>query len=207
MPFENTESVIKPMKMRLSILATLALAGCSTLAVIDPQPELHSIGVYEGSSPDDDGIPWHQKCGNQSPQQCHRAMTQQKRSVGGQVTVNVAVTGKPLILAFSAYDKTQWIVESREGVRIEKVILSGYHAQSITGIPPNTPIEVYTHDHSPCDECTQGEGYFYSYQRVPERLEDITGLSASSWQGKYQGEEFNIVPDAGNPRQRTEPRS
>jgi hypothetical protein len=183
------------MKVLITILALLVLSGCSTVGVLNKTPELHSIGVYEGSDPDDDGIPWHQKCGNKSPLECHSSMSQRKSIIWGQVVVNVSITGKPIILAFSAYDKTKWIVKLKDDVLIEKVILGGYHSQSLEGIPPKVPIEVYTYDSSHCDMCYQGRGYFYSYTGVPKQLKEITGLSATSWQGKYRGEEFSIFPE------------
>jgi hypothetical protein len=102
---ENTR--YKSMKVINTILYVLALSGCSSIGVLDKSPELHSIGVYEGTDPDDDGAPWHQKCGDKSPLECHRSMSQKKRNIGAQVVVNVSITGKPLILVFSAYDKTK----------------------------------------------------------------------------------------------------
>ncbi len=185
----------KSMKVMVTILAFLALSGCSSVGTFEKTPELHSIGVYEGTAPDDDGIPWHRKCGDKPPLECHRSMSQRKRKNGGQVVVNVSITGKPLILAFSAYEKTKWIVKTKGGVLIEKVILGGYHSQSVEGITHDVPIEVYTYDSSHCEKCYQGRGYFYSYKVVPEQLKDITGLSACSWQGRYRGEEFSIFPE------------
>jgi hypothetical protein len=186
------------MNILITILGVLALSGCSTISVLDKEPELHSIGVYEGMDPDDDGIPWHAKCGDRNPLLCHRLMTQRKREIGGQVVVNVSIIGKPLVLGFSAYDKTKWIVKTQKGVLIEKVILGGYHSQTIEGIPLETPIEVYTYDSSSCARCYKGNIHFYSYKGVPKQLENITGLSASSWQGKYQGKEFSIFPGMRN---------
>jgi hypothetical protein len=86
-------------------------------------------------------------------------------------------------------------VKAKDGVLIEKVILGGYHTQLIEGIPQETPIEVYTHDSSPCAKCYQGSEYFYSYKGVPRKLKSITDLTASSWQGRYRGKEFSIFPE------------
>jgi len=176
----------------LVTLLVLILSGCSSFGLFKTNPEVHAIGVYEGTDPEDDDRPWHAKCESQDMLSCHRKMTQRKRDVAGQVVINVSITERPLILAFTAYDKTNWIVKAEEGVVIERVILGGYHAQSIEGVPKETSIEVYTYDSSPCPRCYQGNEYFYSYKSVPPQLSKITGLPVESWQGKYRGQEFSI---------------
>lgn len=172
----------------------LLLSGCSSIGLRNLPPELHVIGVYEGTDPSDDGRPWQSKCGELSSISCHQTMTKRKREIGGVVIVNVSITDRPIVLALSAYDKTKWIIKADKSVVIKKVILSGYHAQSIEGVSDHTSIEVYTYDSSPCSRCYQGQGYFYSYKSVPEQLEQVSGMSASTWQGKYRGLEFSIFP-------------
>lgn len=180
---------------RLSILLIAFLFGCSSSGVFESDPELHVIGVYEGTYPEDDDRPWHAKCDGLGLMDCHQKMTQRKRAMGGEVVVNVSITDTPLVLAFSAYDKTKWVVKLEKGVILDKVILSGYHPQSIEGIPEDTPIEVYTYEPSPCPKCYQGSVYFYSYKTVPDKLTTITGMSATTRQGMYKGKEFSIFPD------------
>lgn len=175
-------------------ICIVLLAGCSSHNIFPPAPELHAIGVYEGTDPEDDGRPWHSKCGQLELLECRKRISQKKREVGGRVIVNVSIIDRPLILAFCAYDKTKWIVKLENGVSIEKVILGGYHAQSVEGIPENTPIEVYTHDSSPCARCYQGNTSFYSYKDVPSELKNISEIPPTSWQGKYKGLEFSIFP-------------
>lgn len=173
----------------------LILSGCTTYSAIEPTPEMHFIGVYQGTAPDTDERPWHQKCSRSDSLSCFNEMRKRNHGKEGQVVVNVSITGKPIILAFTAYNRTTWIVKAEKGVVINKVILGGYHTQSVQGVADDTLIEVYTHDSSPCPKCYQGKGYFYSYKSVPAQLEKVAGTSASSWQGKYKGLEFSIFPE------------
>lgn len=162
---------------RCLIILTLFLGGCASISVPISTPELHVIGVYEGYDN-------NKKAKNNS---------RLSPASFGEVIVNISKTDSPLVLAFSAYDRTKWIVNTKKDVKIEKVILSGYHQQKIEGISEGTLVEVYTHDSSPCEYCYQGKGYFYSYKSPPEsKLKELTGLDISSWQGKYNGREFSI---------------
>jgi len=179
------------------ILITLLLSGCASLRSTFVPPELHAIGIYRGANLENHEKPWWSKCETEVPGiDCHQKMVKRRQEVGGTVTVNISITNKPLILSFSSYDKTKWIVKAENHVIIERIILSGYHSQSVTGIPKETPVEVYTYKNSPCRSCYQGSGYFYSYKSPPSsKLKEITGLDITSWQGRYTGEEFSIFPD------------
>ena len=186
------------------ILITLLISGCASVRNIFVTPELHAIGIYEGADMEDDGGPWWSKCETGEPSiQCHRKMIKRKQEAGGAVIVNVSITGKPLILSFSSYDKTKWMVKAEKNVIIERIILSGYHPQSVTGVPDDTLVEVYTYESSPCRSCYQGSGYFYSYKAPPlSKLKEITGLDVTSWQGRYTGKEFSIFPGIKRVRNR-----
>ncbi len=173
-------------------LILFVLSGCTSLQK-NIEPELHVIGVYEGTIPKDDGKPWWSKCKEKSNVSCHQSMTQKSREVGGEIMIHISITKKPIILALSSYDKTKWVIKTEGAVNIKKIVLSGYHSQSVSGLPENTPVDVYTNDSSPCKKCFQGQGYFYSYKSPPtKKLKEITGLMPTSWQGKYQGKEFSI---------------
>jgi hypothetical protein len=168
------------------------------------------IGVYHGYAADQQAISRsaglimassYQGKGRSAAMQRHNATpgSQARQRTGdsatgfGEVTVNVSRGEKPIILAVSAYEKTNWKIIPQENVVIEKVILSGYHQQTVEGIKQGTPIEVYTYDSSPCENCYQGQGYFYSYEFPPrDKLKQITGLEITSWQGRYSGKEFSI---------------
>lgn len=185
-----------------AVMVYVALTGgCSTT------PALHVIGVYEGQTPPSaDDRPWWAKCGDNTKDgrpsapnpsiECHRnyAGTRAEK----EVAVHVSDDSRPMVLALTAYDTTVWKVTLKEGVKLTKVILGGYHSQRVSGIPLETPIETYTRDPSPCDRCLQGATYFHSYQQPPHQLKEITGLEVTSFQGRYREGSFSIVPGIGN---------
>lgn len=76
-----------------------------------PNTELHVIDVYEGI-PHESGV------------------------------INVYITKRqtPLILYLGAYQPVRWNLIVEPSVQIERIILSGYHPQTITGSPPEVPI-------------------------------------------------------------------
>lgn len=185
------------LQMITIILIGLAMSGCATT------PALHVIGVYEGQVPSGiDDRPWWAKCsddqkekqtikGPQPPSiECHQKYA--GKHTEKEVVVNINDNSSPIVLALTAYDRTNWKVSLREKVKLIKVILAGYHSQRVSGIPAETPIEVYTHDPSPCERCWQGSEYFYSYKSPPKQLKKITGLEITSFQGQYKGAKFSI---------------
>lgn len=177
------------------LLISFVTAGCAS------DPVLHVIGVYEGKTPlGVDGGPWWAKCndGQSAPPydptpsiECRRKYIDHQ--VEKEIVVNVSDNSVPIVLALMAYDKTLWKVNLQDGVEVRHVILAGYHAQRATGLPKQVPIHVYTHDPSPCDQCWSRGKYFYSYERSPAQLEQLTGLEATTFQGQYKGSEFSIV--------------
>jgi hypothetical protein len=78
------------------------------------ETELHVVGVYEGSSD-------HGGC----------------YSTRAPVSVRVRNTGKPIILALSAYEPVLWNISLDEGAQVKEIILGGYHSQNINDIPVN----------------------------------------------------------------------
>ena len=181
----------------LATVAALLATGCVTT------PALHVIGVYEGQTPPGgDDRPWWAKCNDGQNEEQPRAVPtppsiecHQKyagMSTEKEIAVSVSDDSRPIVLAFTAYDRTLWVVSLKSGVKLTKVILAGYHSQRVSGIPPETPIETYTHDPSPCKRCWQGAKYFYSYEGAPGQLREITGLEVTSFQGQYKGTAFSI---------------
>lgn len=193
-------SLMKRMSRFLAVIFLVpAIAGCAGT------PALHVIGVYEGKPPEGtDDRPWWAKCntdqiGGQSNTadlssiiECHQKHA--GANAEKEVVVNISDDTQPLVLALTAYDRTHWKVIAKKGVKIVKVILAGYHSQRVSGIPVETLIEAYTHDPSPCERCWQSEKYFYSYKAPSPELREITGLEATSFQGRYKGTEFAIFP-------------
>lgn len=166
-----------------------------------PSTALHVIGVYEGETPPgSDDRPWWAKCGKGDPgslsreakNECHKKYAGQNPEK--EVSVDVSDTSRPIVLAFTAYDKTHWKVKLAPGVEVKRVILGGYHAQRISGVSDKTEIETYTYDSSSCPLCAQSGRYFYSHEAPPVQLREITGLEVTSFQGRYKGSSFSIFP-------------
>lgn len=184
--------LIRRVLLLFFISLTVCLSGCSYYASMFDNTELHVIGVYEGDYKEDKRTrPCSSTIGT-TRMDCRYDTTDTKNTSHGEVIVNVLMTDAPIILALTAHDKTKWIINNKEGVKIKKVILGGYYAQSIEGIDGNVPVEIYTYDNSPCDTCIKGDGFFYSYQSAPAQLKKITGIQPSSFQGKYSGGEFDV---------------
>jgi hypothetical protein len=47
---------------------------------------------------------------------------------------------RPLALVFSSYEPVLWRVHADAEVRIERVVLYGYHSQRVTGVPEGVPV-------------------------------------------------------------------
>jgi hypothetical protein len=193
---------------------TLWLAGCcgvepTTITQRPPPPvpvktsssaALHVIGVYQGALPEGaDKRPWWAQCqamkeasGNSaplSPTACqpfiHTGLEQRT------VTVNVSDDSSPVILGLMAYEPVSWQINTAPGVVIERVILSGYYPQRITGTG-EAQVDVYSYNNSPCERCVQKGRFFYSYERVPREMEIAAGVRARTFQGNYTGGTYQI---------------
>lgn len=172
--------------------------------------ELHLVGVYKGAEQEGQKEqPWWTKCqgvsGSADQMECHRKYA--GRRTTRPIAVDVARTGVPIALALTAYEPVLWRVSLAPGVNLVKVYLGGYHGQDIAGLDPNIPVEVRTHEPSPCSNCLRQSGYFYAYSqtspeyaRAVKTLESITGLQPASFQGVHQSGRFSISRNlmAGN---------
>jgi hypothetical protein len=152
--------------------------------------ELHVIGVYEGVTENYEEEQWWKKCDNMSIYVCHDLYANTHPE--GRVKVVIDAYSKPIILGLSAYDPVHWIIDAPEKSKIEKVILSGYYKQRVSGLPDNTLLEIHSREKYPCDSCTYGKGVFYSYKKPSENYQKLTGLKPSTFQGKYTGDTFRL---------------
>ena len=115
----------------------------------------------------------------------------------GAATVEVTYTGKPIILALCAYDPVQWTVELAKGAQVKYVIVSGYHDQSVTGLPKDVPISYRVHD--------QGDRhYFFAHKRDSDDfarairvLRDLTASDPTTFQGtpEFKGRSLVVGPE------------
>jgi hypothetical protein len=58
----------------------------------------------------------------------------------GAADVYVHRVSRSLVLMFSSYEPVLWRVHADAEVRIERVVLYGYHAQQVTGVPEGVPV-------------------------------------------------------------------
>lgn len=97
--------------------------------------------------------------------------------------------GKSTILALSSYEPTHWRITGLGVDDITKVILYGYHDQSVSGILASTPVTEYSYEGE-----GNYQGFTYRYPgdgRVVNHL-SRQGLRVSSFAGSYRATDFSI---------------
>jgi hypothetical protein len=113
----------------------------------------------------------------------------------GQVKVRVAKQKQPIVLALSAYEPVQWKIEAEPGAAIEKIIVNGYHDQTVV-VDKNIPVKEYSYE-----ETGQNLGNFMyqwnsakdkSANSLVHKLEKLTGSQLTSFQGCYRGTSFQV---------------
>lgn len=184
------------LEMRWFAIALLTLLACGCASTPASPPALHVVWVYEAEMPPSaDDRPWWAKCREDFPGPIYgNCSAATYKPLEGEVFVSVTDTGRPLVLALTAYDQTHWKLDLARGVKIVKIVLGGYHPQRVSGQPSSTPIETYTYYPSPCERCTAGSPYFYTGGAALPRFKEVTGLDPTSIQGKSQGRSFSIFP-------------
>lgn len=134
------------------------------------EPQLYVIGVYEGRVSD----------------------TARGGHAGDEIVlVHVRKRSHPLILSLSAYAGVHWKLVVDPGVVLRKLILTGYHAQTLSGLPAGVDVVRRS-------EVRNGEPYYYAYKkddqyfRLSKYLKGLTGLDVSQFQGRYKGGDFVV---------------
>ncbi|MEG4277877.1 hypothetical protein QUA62_10410 [Microcoleus sp. MON1_C1] len=135
--------------------------------------ELHLIGVYEANAD-------------------HKNRDFSKSAI----EVKVERRNKPIILALSAYEPVQWNITAEPGAVIEKIIVNGYHNQTVSGVS-GIPVEEHSYE-----ETGDNLGDFiYKWDATPgssntsslvTKLEQRNRTSLASFQGCYRGKNFSI---------------
>lgn len=172
-----------------------------TASQFPPGTELHAVGVYKGAPPrGQTEKPWWANCTGQvgdsrAMQECHAKYAGQHATQS--VTVHVSA-GRPMVLAVMSYEPVLWKIEGASN-NLRQVVLAGYESQQIAGVPASVPVIVQTSKASSCPGCVRKAGYFYSYdESKPEhgpaigKLEVLTGLQLTSFQGAYQENAFSV---------------
>lgn len=108
--------------------------------------------------------------------------------------VNVTVErNQPMVLALSSYEPVQWQIKLAPGAKVEKIILNGYHDQSVVGVD-GIPIEEYSYEGTG----TSFSDFPYKWNGdrtqgvMVTQLEALTGQKMTSFQGCYGGTQFTL---------------
>jgi hypothetical protein len=146
--------------------------------------ELHVVALREGSADPQDGQ------GNGK----------------GQATIKVDRPSKIVTLVLTAHKPVVWDLALTPQTRLAQVILGGYHAQSVRGLPKQADVIEAFHENragqqpiiSYCHRIDAPE-----FRPMVRDIHDLTGLEAASFQGANR-------PDPGKPfvidRVQTDPR-
>lgn len=132
---------------------------------------------------------------------CYSASEQHGTSK--QVHVKVRPTDKPIVLAVCSYFQAHWHVELEPGAQVQKIIIGGWFEQTVGSMPPNVPVEV--HAYFPLDKTDQATkdakcaDCFFAweygdewYEKMEDRLLDLTGLQPTTFQGSYFAKSFIV---------------
>ncbi len=151
----------------------------SYLNDVPPTPEIHVIGVYETIG--------------------HSFQQHVTGSATVRIKYNHSAPMKPITLVLSSYEATNWNIQRDPGAIVEKVVLNGYYAQSVTGLS-GVPVSTYTYAGG--GPTLGGSNYAYAWplstggsstQGLLANLENLLGSRISSFTGAYQASSFSIT--------------
>ena len=102
--------------------------------------------------------------------------------------VEVTPQPAPVILVLTSYNSMSWAVQAAEGVKVERIILGGYHKQSIKEPPAGVPVETYSYDEKKGSLYTDG-GDTERHRLAISQIKKITGLAPTTFQNgsRYGG--------------------
>jgi hypothetical protein len=111
----------------------------------------------------------------------------------GAAKHEVAVTHdvpEAVILVLASYDPVNWIVTETYPGTIQRIIMSGPGAGSVSG-PKDVPVDTYVGG--------MAWGYAYDFddagaRTIIEKAEDLTGVPMTSFHGNYNPRSFTISP-------------
>jgi beta-lactamase regulating signal transducer with metallopeptidase domain/predicted esterase len=127
---------------------------------------------------------------------------------GRPVDVEVRATTRPVVLVLTSYMEAIWHIKCDPAARIKAVIIGSRSPQEVEGIPADVPVHQF---------CPDARSYFFDrrgpesdrqsffayqwntleYRRMVEKLNDLTGLRVSTFQGAYSGTSFVIDGSRG----------
>jgi predicted esterase len=133
------------------------------LLAVSANADLHVVGIYD---PGDNGAP---------------------------VDVDVRPAAKPIVLVLTSYMSVLWRVKIAPGAHVKAVIIGGYYEQEFEGIPGDIPLVYCAYFPS----LNRGFSYGYKsdtpeYLQMVQKLNDMTGLLVSTFQGAERGTSFVV---------------
>ena len=147
----------------IAVALQVSMSGFSPASaeLLDANTDLYILGVYEGD-----------------------------RHKYGKVTVFLGAHPRPIALVLTAYESVDWQIELEPGAQLERVFLSGYHTQSISGIPPYIPVLSSSHEQ-------RSSRYVYGHDsRTCSKVVDVAmqqyGKAPIEYLSQYKGTAFVI---------------
>ncbi|MCP4511762.1 MAG: hypothetical protein GY826_35780, partial [Fuerstiella sp.] len=114
----------------------------------------------------------------------------------------VKPTDKPIVVALTAYNKTEWHLKIDPKASVRQIIIAGYFEQNLAEPTPDVPIIWQTY--FPTADRKQRD-YFWAHdwhtkegKDLRKKLNDMTGLDITTFQAEYHGSLFVIDGKRGN---------
>jgi RNA polymerase sigma factor (sigma-70 family) len=122
---------------------------------------------------------------------------------GKPVDVEVRSTAKPVVLVLTSYMEAVWNVKRAPGARLAAVLVGSPFPQAVDGLPAGVPVQPFYPNASSYyfdgRAARRDKQSFHAYQentleyrRMVERLNDLTGLLVSTFQGESTGRSFIV---------------
>ena len=99
--------------------------------------------------------------------------------------IEVKLQPHPLILVLCSYNRSKWTIHAAKDVKIERIVIGGYHQQTVVESPEGVSLETYSYDERTGGFHTYGPGTD-GHTRAIERIKQLTGLEPTTFQGAYQ---------------------
>jgi hypothetical protein len=176
---------MRPVKALWRCALVWIAVALTTFAARAQERELHAIGVYQGVDGFSSGF----------------------THLEGNVSVTVNRPTKAVTLFLSAYEPVLWKVTVAQGTTLEKVFISGYHAQRVEGVDPAVPVVILSYETGTTYILTGGTINSPEFLASVPKIHALTGLELSSFQGEYTNPtpgKFVIDRVQDDPRLRSE---
>lgn len=116
----------------------------------------------------------------------------------GQGYVKFAQPGSN-VLALSAYEATEWIVELAPDASLEKIVVVGHEAQTVYG-PEGVPVEIYSYEQGSelfgCGYAYPSEGGDCKTEELIAIVESLTNLPLAAFDGCYDASLLQVAPSS-----------